>query len=198
MDRQLFIGFAAGSPVSAETQRFARGALWLFSARWLERLLEFASILVLARLLAPQDFGLVAIAASIAVIIEGLSALDVNKALIRHREEGRDLYDTAWTLAVLRGVLVAAVMLLVAAFLDDPRLAAIVCVLALSPLISGLANPRFMLFERALEYSKPALASLWSRLVSFLVTVTIALATQSYWALVVGMLVNAAALTVLT
>lgn len=46
------------------TRRVATGAGWLYAYRWAERLLDFLSIAVLARLLAPDDFGLVAIAAS--------------------------------------------------------------------------------------------------------------------------------------
>lgn len=175
------------------TRRFARGAAWLYGARWVERLVDFLSVVVLARILAPDDFGLVAIAASVVRIIEGLSALDINKALIRHRDDHRSLYDTAWTLSVLRGLLVAGLMLVITQFVDDERIAAVLAVLALSPILTGLANPRFVMFERALVYSRVAALTLGARLVAFVVTVAIALATRSYWALVIGMLMGNAA-----
>lgn len=88
--------------MSDTARRVATGAGWLYGYRWIERLLDFVSIVVLARILAPEDFGLVAIAASFVAIIEGLSAFDVNKALIRTRDEHRSLYDSAWTLSALR------------------------------------------------------------------------------------------------
>lgn len=174
-------------PKSGITHRVARGVGWLYAYRWLERLLDFLSIVVLARILSPEDFGLVAIAVSIVAIVEGLAALDVNKALIRARSEDRELYDSAWTLSTLRGVASALCMVAIAPFLSDSRLAAVLAVLALSPVLMGLSNPRFVLFERGLVYSKLAALTLGARVVSFCLTLGLALAYRSYWALVVGM-----------
>ena len=173
------------------TRRFARGAGWLYGYRSLERLLDFLAIVVLARILSPEDFGLVAIAASFVTIIEGLAAFDVNRALIRIRDEARELYDSAWTLSLLRGLLAAAVMLAIAPLLTDGRIAAVMCALAASPILSGLANPRFVTFERDLVYSRLALLTLGARIGAFSVTVAVAVLTRSYWALVVGMLAGA-------
>jgi PST family polysaccharide transporter len=183
--------------MTGTTRRFATGVGWLYSYRWLERVIDFVSVVVLARILAPDDFGLVAIAASVVTIIEGLSALDVNKALIRHRDDDRALYDTAWTLSVARGLLAAVIMIFISWAIDDPRIAAILVALALSPILTGLANPRFVMFERDLVYSRLAILTLGARLVAFAVTVTIAVLTRSYWALVVGILVGALASLVL-
>lgn len=174
------------------TRRAARGAGWLYASRWLERLLDFAAIALLARLLSPDDFGLVAIAASLVAIVEGLAAFDVNKALIQRREDDRDLFDSAWTLSTLRGVGSAAIMLAVAPFLEDPRLGDVLAVLALSPVLTGLLNPRFVAYERDLAFSKPALLSLSAKMGSVAVTLALAVVTRSYWALVAGTLTMSA------
>ena len=183
--------------MTGSTRRIATGVGWLYGYRWIERLIDFASVVVLARILAPDDFGLVAIAASVVTIIEGLSALDVNKALIRHRDDDRSLYDTAWTLSVLRGLLSALIMIVISRFVDDPRIASILVVLSLSPILTGLANPRFVMFERDLVYSRLAILTLGARILAFVVTVAIAVLTGSYWALVIGMLAGALASLVL-
>ncbi len=169
-------------------RRVASGAGWLYGYRWLERLLDIFAVVVLARILSPDDFGLVAIAASFISIIEGLSAFDVNKALIRTRDEQRALYDTAWTLSALRGVVSALVMVSVAPFLTDARIGNVLYVLALSPLLSGLSNPRFVMFERDLVYSRLAVLTLGAKVVSFSVTLLIAVIYRSYWSLVLGLL----------
>ena len=171
-------------------RRFAAGASWLYGYRWIERLLDFVSIVVLARILAPDDFGLVAIAASLVTIIEGLSAFDVNKALIRTRDDHRSLYDTAWTLSALRGILTALIMLSIATLVTDSRIGAVLAVLALSPLLTGLSNPRFVMFERDLVYSKLAVLTLGAKVVSFAVTLMIAIVYRNYWSLVIGLLVG--------
>ncbi len=174
--------------MSELTRRVVAGAGWLYAYRWLERLLDFVALLVLARILSPDDFGLVAIAASIVAIVEGLAAFDVNKVLIRSRDDDRELYDSAWTLSALRGIGSALLMVSVAPFLTDARLGAILCVLALSPLLTGFSNPRFIMFERDLVYSRLAALTLGSKVVSFSVTLVWAVLYRNYWALVFGML----------
>lgn len=184
--------------MSSTTIRITKGAGWIYTYRWLDRLLGFVSIVVLARILVPEDFGLVAIAASYVAILEGLSDFDVNRALIRARDEHRSLYDSAWTLAVLRGVVSALLMVAVAPFVGDSRMTVILYVLALSPLLQGLSNPRFVMYERGLVYSKLALATLTAKVVSFAVTLVIAIVYRSYWALVLGLLAGSLTTAVLT
>jgi lipopolysaccharide exporter len=179
--------------VTDTTTRIAAGAGWLYGHRWIERLLDFAAVVVLARMLSPDDFGLVAIAASVIAIIEGLSMLGIDKALIRTRDDDRELYDSAWTLAVLRGLASALVMVAIASVLEDPRIAAVLWTLAWVPVLNGLANPRFVTFERDLVYSRLALLTLAARVLSVAATLAVAFATRSYWALVIGLLVNAGA-----
>ena len=177
--------------MTGTTRRLATGARWLYAYRWLERLLDFLAIVVLARLLAPGDFGLVAIAASFATIVEGLSAFDVDKALIRSRDDNRALYDTAWTLSALRGLVAALAMWAVAPWVADARMAAVLRVLALGPILNGLRNPRFVTFERDLIYSKLAVLTVTAKVLSVGATLVLAVAWRSYWALVLGQLVYA-------
>jgi PST family polysaccharide transporter len=184
--------------VTLTTSRFAAGAGWLYGLRWLERLADFGLVVALARLLSPDDFGLVAIATSVVTIIEGLAAFDVGKALIRTRDEDPALFDTAWTLAALRGLLSGLVMLAIAPFVTDARIGAVLVVLAVSPVLAGLANPRFVTYERELDYSPVATLTLVARLVSVLVTLLLAVVYRSYWALVVGVLVHTLSSTVLS
>jgi PST family polysaccharide transporter len=184
--------------VTTTTRRVAAGAGWLYGHRWIERLLDFASIVVLARLLSPDDFGVVAIATSFVAIIEGLAAFDVNKALIRTRDEDRALYDSAWTLSALRGLLAAVCMAAIAPFVTDARISAVLLALALSPLLGGLANPRFVTYERDLVYSRVAGLTLGARVVAVGVTILLAVLYRSYWALVIGLLAGALASTALS
>lgn len=184
--------------MTSTADRIARGASWIYAYRWIDRLLAFLSIVVLARFLGPEDFGLVAIAASYVAIVEGLSDFDVNSALIRTRDAHRSLYDSAWTLSVGRGIGSALVMLAVAPFVGDSRIGTVLCVLAMSPLLTGFSNPRFIMFERDLIYSKLATLMLSARIVSFGVTVFIAVAYRSYWALVLGQVGHSLTSMVLT
>ena len=186
------------APVTETTRRVATGAGWLYAYRWLERLLDFLAIVVLARLLAPDDFGLVAIAASFVTIVDGLSAFDVDKALIRSRDDDRAIYDTAWTLSALRGLLAALCMWTVAPWVADARMAAVLRVLALGPILNGLKNPRFVTFERDLVYSRLAVLTIGAKVVSVGAMLVLAVAYRSYWALVLGQLAYAFTGTILS
>lgn len=179
--------------MSGNATRIARGAGWIYSYRLIDRLVGFVALAVLARILVPEDFGLVAIAASIVSIIEGLSEFDVKQALIHSREEDRELYDSAWTLSAVRGALAAVVMACAAPFVGDPRITAILLVLAAAPLLDGLANPRFVMFERDLVYSRLAVMTLVATAASAAVTLYVGIVYRSYWALVLGIVVRSLA-----
>lgn len=184
--------------MSDTATRATRGARWLYAFRWIERLLDFGSLLLLARLLTPEDFGLVAIAGSFVAILQGLSDFDVHKALLRSRSEERGLFDTAWTLGALRGGLAALVLLGLSTLPSDPRLGPALAVLALAPLFAGLNNPRFVLYERALDYSKVAVQTLGAKLLAVVVMLAVAFVTRSFWALILGTVVGSLATLVMS
>ena len=78
--------------------------MWLGVTRLVVNAAGFISNLVLARLLTPDDFGLVAIAASIIAIVNSITELPVGTAIVRHPDPQAGHYDTAFTLNALRGV----------------------------------------------------------------------------------------------
>lgn len=175
-------------------KKIVTGAAVLTSMRFAIRFIGLLSTLVLARVLVPEDFGLVGLAISYLAIIEGVAALNLNSALIRIRDEERGLYDTAWTLGLLRGVLVALIVCTSALFMpkimDEPRLEALIYIIASVPLMQGLKNPQFIQFEKQLNYKPLFIASIVAKIVSAVVTVTLAIIYQTYWALIIGTLLS--------
>jgi O-antigen/teichoic acid export membrane protein len=69
--------------------RMASGAVWMVLFKFAERGLGFVSTLILARLLMPSDFGLVAMATSLVAMLELLNAFGLDLALIRRPDAGR-------------------------------------------------------------------------------------------------------------
>ena len=84
--------------------KIAKGAALMVLMKLLERSLGIVSTLVLARLLVPADFGLVAMAMSVVALIELASAFSLDVLLIQRSNPTRDHYDTAWTFNLLMGV----------------------------------------------------------------------------------------------
>lgn len=98
------------------------------------RILGLVSTVVLARLLAPTDFGLVAMAMSIVYALELLNSFGFEYVLIHLKDAGRSQYNTAWTIRLIFAFLVATLLVVLAEpaanFYDQPDLPAIVYCLA--------------------------------------------------------------------
>src|SRR5882672_216697 len=172
--------------------RIARGAAWMVVFKLLDRSIGIVSLVILARLLVPADFGLVAMATAIIAIIELLSAFNFDMALIQSQQATRAHYDTAWTLNVAMAaacaLLVAAAAFPAGAFYGDSRLGPIILWLALATWIRGFENVGVVAFRKDLQLNREFQLLLTKRIGVFLVTISIALATRSYWALVLGTL----------
>jgi len=157
-----------------------------------ERGLGFISTLILARLLVPGDFGLIAMATSFIALIELMGAFGFDISLIRLEHAERVHYDTAWTLNVAVGVLLALLMLATAIplshFYAEPRLPPVIFVLALGSIATSLENIGVVEFRRTLEFGREFRFQVAKKVVTFLITVPLAFTLRNHWALVAGML----------
>lgn len=172
--------------------RLATGAFWTLFARLLVSLISLLSTFILARILAPADFGLVAIATTLLEIISAATNLSLASALIRHERPTEDHFHTAWTLNLTRALIIGAIFAIaawpVAQAYGEPRLVEIMLVLAASVVMTGFANPKMIVFARQLVFSQDFVLQVSQKVVGFIVSVVLALIYQSYWALVLGVI----------
>lgn len=177
-------------------EKIFRGTSWLMAGRLVSNLLGLASTLIAAHLLLPADFGLMAIAMSVFGLASAVVELPVGAALVQMKTATKEDFDTAWTINVLRGLIVAVLMLAsawpVAAIMGDERLAGLIAALAAYPLVTGLRNSWFEQYVRDMDFRREALLDVLAKLASIVVIVWIALATRSYWALPAGVVASAA------
>jgi O-antigen/teichoic acid export membrane protein len=182
--------------------RMAAGATWMVLLKLVERLVGLASIAVLARLLIPADFGLVALATAIVAVLEVLGAFSFDIALIQKRDASREHFDTAWTFNVIVGTVACGILLLlapgIAAFYDEPRLAPVVLALSAAPLIGSLENIGVVAYRRDMEFHRDFKFLLTKKLLAVGLTLVLAVVLRSYWALVAGILAGRLAGTVLS
>lgn len=174
----------------------------MLSARWVDRILGLVSTLVLARLLAPEDFGLVAIVTAVIALLEVMTSFSFDTALIQHRSPAREHYDTVWTIGLMFGGAVSLAMIALAyplaVIYKDPRLVPVMLVFAASPLINALRNVGAVDFRRNLQFHKEFLLNFLRRIVSLPVALGLAFWLRSYWALVLGALFTSMTGAVLT
>lgn len=175
-------------------QRVATGATWMIALKFAERSLGLISTVVLARLLLPADFGLVALAMAIIAVLELMGSFSFDLALIQNQQAERRHYDTAWTFNVIFGlvsaIILAAIAIPVAAFYSEPRLEAVMYVLAFSAAIQGFENIGTVAFRKELELHKEFRYMMLKKLAGFSVTLSLAFFLRNHWALVLGMLAS--------
>lgn len=176
------------------TMSLARGASWLALGNGVTSALGLFSTVILARLLSSEDFGLVAIATAVALMAVALTEVPVAQALIRGDEPTDDHYHTAWTFALVRGGVLAALLSIaanpIAQIYGDARITNLIYVMSSSLVIGSLSNPKMINFERELVFSRLALLTISDRLTALIVSVTIAFVYKSYWALAFGILAS--------
>lgn len=184
------------SPTQNLNRRMSRGVAWMVLFKVAERGIALVSMVVLARLLVPADFGLVVLATSLIGLLEVLGAFGLDISLIRQPDTSREHFDAVWTFKVLFGLfvgVVAASLAPVAAWLyDDPRLVAVMLTLAAARAVAGFENTGVVNFRKELQFDREVSFMLAKRLVtSLLMTIPLALALRSYWALLLGNLFGA-------
>ncbi|WP_019140769.1 lipopolysaccharide biosynthesis protein [Noviherbaspirillum massiliense] len=169
-----------------------KGAILTVSMRWADRLVGFTSTLILARLMAPDNFGIIAMATLVAGLVEVMLALGVNVPLIQNRAATQAHFDTAWTLRLLQSAFVAAAVFLSASYaggyFNDPRITPVLYWMALNMLLGGLENIGIITFQKEMRFDMDFKFVFIKRLAAFFITVTAAWFIRNYWALVIGTL----------
>lgn len=182
---------AADQPTS-----ILRGAFLTTSMRWIDRLIGLVSTLVLARILVPEDFGIIAMASIVVGLLDILVDLGVQVALIQNRSPSQADYDTAWTVRLLQNLLIATLIVitspLAADFFGDPRVAPVLQVMSFGLVLAGLENIGVVRFQKSMQFGLDFRFAFLKRISGFVVTIAAAFLLQSYWAMVIGALAGRA------
>ncbi len=177
--------------------KLLKGSAWMLAMRWSSRFMGLAAMVVVARLLAPDDFGIYAVATAIIGLLDAFTDIGTEIAIIRHPNPERRHYDTAWTFKVIlhnvSALLIAVCAPLVSHIYSDPRYEAVLYVLALSMWVIGFTNIGIANFRRDLHFHKDFQFNVIVQLAGVLATLVLAVLMRSYWALVIGGLVRSLA-----
>lgn len=191
----------AGAPVRSLKRRLLSGGAWTIGGTMFSMSLRLASNLILTRLLMPEAFGLMAMVITVHVALELVSDVGIRLSVVRSdRGDDPHFLRAAWSVQLVRagiGAILVAVMaglvgVLGPALADpstvyaDPLLPWLLLVSSLQFFIQGSASVSLFLAERHINYTKFSILELSSHLVSTLVTIALAFATESVWALVIG------------
>jgi O-antigen/teichoic acid export membrane protein len=164
--------------------------------RWSLRFVGLFSMLILARILSPTDFGVAAMATVVIGFLYAFTEVGAAMHLIRAKEASRADCDTAWTITLVQhafvGLMLAALAHPAAAYFGEPRVVPVIYVVALTAFVAGFANIGLILARRELKFDLDFRFHVYTRLVILVATVGGALYLRSYWAIVLGNLAGTA------
>ena len=201
-DRAASEGEALPSGV-ARAERVASASAWTVSSMGAMSVLRLVSQMVLSYLVVPEYFGVIALMRTFLVLLEMLSDVGIRASVVYHRAgEDSAFLNTAWTLQILRGVVMwvmsCALAWPVARFYDAPILMWLLPVAGLEAINNGLLSVRIFTHERRLRLRVPVLLDWVGLLVSIATTLIWAWIHPSVWALAAGPLVGGVAKTSLS
>lgn len=172
--------------------RILNAGLWVTAGFVLDKIMAVGQLMVVARLLTPADFGLMAAVAVVMVTLLTLSELGLEQALLTKPEGSETDMAVAWTLAVCRGtVLMLGVWIFaapLAALFKTAELEQLLRVFAIGLLIQSLHSPALVWLMKNLEHKRRVQFDLVRRVVETGVTIGLALWWRNAWALVGGQL----------
>jgi PST family polysaccharide transporter len=178
------------------------GAGWLVSSRLGGRLIDFATVLVLAKTLTPTDFGLTALASTLIAIVDTILEVPLLQALTRLKYVEKSHLDTAFTLGLLRGLLLSLIVLSAAwpfsYFLHDSRLFALVTTLALGPVARSVYSPSMVYFTHKMSFREIFIAEFTGKVFASVISITVMLLGGGYWAIIAASISSSIVTTIIS
>ena len=178
--------------------RTLRAMFWAYGSFLGARFLSFTATAILARLIIPEDFGLVALALIAMAFIDIFSGLGVGEALIIvNEDEAEEKAETAFAVTVLVGFVSGAALAIfgpvAAAFFDQSELVEMMPVLGVTFVLRGLGGTHAALAQKRLDFRSRSAAELADAGMRGAVSVVLALTGAGVWSLVIGYVVGSAA-----
>lgn len=177
-------------------KRVAKGSLILLVGNGTEQAVRFIRNMILARLLAPEVFGLMAIVLAVNGAVETFTDLGIRYAIVqnRHSEESA-LSNMAWYVSVTRSVVIYLVGFLLSPYIADfykhPELTGLIRVALLCIIFNGAISINVHLALKKLQMKKWVLIQQGGGILGVATTLILALRVHSVWALVLGVVAEA-------
>jgi O-antigen/teichoic acid export membrane protein len=180
--------------------RTLRGMAWAYAAYVGGRLLVLVSTAILARLLTPRDFGVVALALVFTVFLEAVKDLGLGQALIvaqPEEEAARAQTVFAWSMVLgfALTLIAAAISPLVADFFHQSQLRELLPVLGLNFILRALGTTHYSLARKHLDYRVRTVSEICEVSVRGVVGIVLALSGLGAWSLVLGFVAGVVAST---
>jgi len=172
--------------------KILKGAIWTVTLRLFIKSLGLINTTILARILVPEDFGLLALVMSAYAFIQIIRAFGLDTVLIQNQNATDEMYNTAWTIQVLFGIISFAILFFISPFFaesyGDQRIEAISRFASVMFLFNGFTNIGIVNFRKNFDFHLEFQFQSSVKIISVIFTILLAFLLRNYWALVYGML----------
>ncbi len=180
------------------SSRVLKSSFFLLAIQVVQRSLGIVSTLILARLLTPESFGIVALVTIALQFFELLVETGNQQYIVQKEAVDKEDLNTAWSMDILIKSAIAVIVIAcspaLARWFEEPDLTAALAVASLALPIRALKTPGIMRLAREINYRPLFQLTLWQKGLSFITVLTIAFIEPSYWAIIIGNLVSASIL----
>ena len=180
-----------------------RAAFWVFMGFGAAKFIQLASNLILTRILFPEAFGMMVIVNTVIIGLSMFSDIGLKPAVIQHpRGDSTAFLNTAWSVQVIRGFILFGVACLIswpiALLYKQPLLTSLICACATTALIKGFNSISIASAERHMELKRVTLMEVSTQFISAIIMISLAYLMKSVWALVIGNIMAALIMTLLS
>ncbi|GAB6260631.1 oligosaccharide flippase family protein [Photobacterium sp. CCB-ST2H9] len=177
------------------SQAIFSGAKWTLLMIWYNRCIGLISTLVLVRLLSPEDYGVAGFAMFFVYFFIALSTVGTKQYVLMENTEDEEKLNSIWSLNLLFR-LVSAVILwfsadYIASYANEPKLALVVKVVSVIPLLRAFHNVGMDVFEKNFNFKMETVMLMVAKTLGTVCTILLAFIVGNYWALVAGVMLMA-------
>lgn len=174
------------------SKKVIKGGTWVFGIKAVSRIFTFLRIIIIARILAPEDFGLFGIAMLTMMTLETFSQTGFKEALVQKKKDISEYLNSAWTVTIIRGIILFGILYFIApyaaTFFDAPQAEGIIQIIGLSILFLSFTNIAIVYFQKELDFKRQFIFEVSGALFDFIVAISAAFILKNVWALVFGVL----------
>jgi len=187
--RRFLPGFLQGSTLNA---RGMRAVVFLGAGTGFDRVLKLVRNMILARLLMPEQFGVLAKVMVVTTALDAFVDVGVRQLIIQHKEgDNKKFLNTAWWFQFVRGLILFAIGFAAAPYIErfygTPGLAAMLRVAFLVVVCNSMLSPGAHVLERNIQYGRWVLMSQAGGFVGTAVSLILAFTIlPNTWAIVIG------------
>ena len=168
------------------------GGKWVLFGNVLQKIINIAPFLILARILLPKDYGVIAVIFMFTNVLSKFATPGFGAALLQREDDVEEYIDVVWTYDLIKSIFIALIIFLFGGFVAEffhvaPEYVMIVKLSGVLPLITAVSNPRQLYFFKNLEFKKIFIRDLLGQVCYVVVALVIALfISATAWALFFG------------